>query len=382
MGFHDWVESKPIKDERIQIAVLAALGFGLTVGLYNGLVTEHIPGRTRPQEIAYIFEDMWEAAFFGFGLGFFVVYGMAIRSVESGPLRRRCIGIWLALSYFFMSWWPHATAHQYLTPVKPTDFIILEICFHWPNLAAALVLCYYQFDVLLISYSVASNNKELRGWSEADEKPVPWYKNTKVHAVVIAVLCSVGWAIFQWHYNPYPGFVTHWQKGLFITIYVTDGSSSGIACGFVYAAARITHRLPKKRTRFIAAISTFCIGFILIIATPHPVAHHVYATNPNGVIYVEYFFHLSITGAVAILGYYQHRFLVLSIKGRMGMMMRFKSAKIDETGTTDNSTEMQSRTKGKSSTERDSNSISSSQVSQVEDTTPREVSGVTVTVNT
>jgi len=229
--------------------------------------------------------------------------------------------------------------------------------------------------VLLISHSVAHHHKELRGWSDADEKPVPWYKNIKVHAVVIAIICATGWAVFQWHYNPYPPFVLQWQKALFITIYITDGSSSGIACGFVYAAARITHRLPKKRTRVIAGISTACIGFVLVIATPHPVAHHIYALNPNGVIYVEYFFHLSITGAVAILGFYQHRFLVLSIKGRMGMMMRFKGAKIDETGTTDS--EMQTRSKGKSSGDHDSVSVSSA----VEDTPTTSPTEVSVTVN-
>ncbi len=53
-----------------------------------------------------------------------------------------------------MSWWPHSSAHQFLTPVKPNDYIILEMVFHWPNLAAALVLCYYQFDVLLVSFEI------------------------------------------------------------------------------------------------------------------------------------------------------------------------------------------------------------------------------------
>jgi len=370
-----WLDNgKAVKDERFQITILAALGFALVVGLYEGVVIKHIPGRTRAQEIAYLFEDMWEAAFFGFGVGFCVVYGLAIRSVEAGPLRRRCIGIWIAISYFFMSWWPHATAHQYLTPLEPTDFIVLEICFHWPNLAAALVLCYFQFDVLLISHSVASNHKELRGWSEADEKPAPWYKDIRIHAVIIAVLCSVGWALFQWHYNPYPPFVLPWQKGFFITIYATDGTSSGIGCGFIYAAARITHRLPKKRTRLISGISTACIGFLLIITSPHPVAHFVYARDPTGTLFVEYFFHLSITGAVAILGFYQHRFLVLSIKGRMGMMMRFKGAKMDESGTTENSTELQSRSKGGKS----SDSVS---LSSAGEENPTSTAGISVSVD-
>jgi len=348
MGRPTWLE-KPAKDERVQIAGFVAIGFALVVGLYQGVVIKHIPGRTKPQEIAYLFEAMWEAAFFGFGLGFCVVYGIAIRSVESGPLRRRCIGIWIAISYFFMSWWPHATAHQYLTPLQARDFIILEICFHWPNLAAALVLCYYQFDVLLITHDVAKQNKELRNWSESDEKPVPWYKDIRLHGVVIAVLSAVCWAMLQWTYNPYPPepLVQPWEKAIFITIYATDGMSSGIALGFVYAAARITHRLPKKRTRIIASISAACIGFVLVIATPHPIAHYHYARDPNAVLFVEYFFHLSMTGAVAILGFYQHRFLVLAIKGRMGMMMRFKNAKMDDTGTTDS--ELQSRSKGKSS---------------------------------
>jgi len=354
-----WDGNKALKDERVYITIITAFGFALTVGLYQGVVIKHIPGRTKSQEIAYLFEDMWEAAFFGFGVAFFVVYGLAVRSIEAGPLRRRCVGIWIAISYFFISWWPHATAHQYLNPGMPTDFIILEVCFHWPNLAAALILCWYQFDVLLISYSVASNNKELRGYSEGDQKPVPWYKDVRVHGVVIAVLCSVGWAIFQWHYNPYPPFVVPWQEAFFITIYIADGASSGIACGFIYSASRITHRLPKKRTRIISAISTGCIGFLLIVATPHPAAHVHYALDPTGTLWVEYFFHLSITGAVAILGFFQHRFLVLAIKGRMGMMMRFKGAKMDETGTTEKSSEMQGRSSKTGKSSGDSVSLSS-----------------------
>jgi len=116
MGRPTWLE-KPAKDERVQIAGFVAIGFALVVGLYQGVVIKHIPGRTKPQEIAYLFEAMWEAAFFGFGLGFCVVYGIAIRSVESGPLRRRCIGIWIAISYFLCPGGhtlPHiSTSHHY-----------------------------------------------------------------------------------------------------------------------------------------------------------------------------------------------------------------------------------------------------------------------------
>jgi len=92
-----------------------------------------------------------------------------------------------------------------------------------------------------------------------------------------------------------------------------------------------------------------CIGFLLIIATPHPIAHFKVAPYPNQVLIVEYTFHLSITAAVSVLAYYQHRFLTLAIRGRMGMMMKFKNAKMEENLTTE--TELHSRTsKGKSGT--------------------------------
>jgi len=229
-----------------------------------------------------------------------------------------------------MSWWPHASAHQFLTPLNPTDFIILEMCFHWPNLAAALALCYYQLDVLLISYGVAENNKELRGWSEADTLPVPWYKNIKYHGIVISAICAAGWIAFEWKYNPYPPFVTKWQLGCFWSIYIADGSASGISLGFAYSAARLVYRLPKKRTRFIAGISIASVAYVLTIATPHAVAHFKAAPYPDKVIVVEYLFHLSITGAVALLAYYQHKFLVLALQGRMNLMMKFKNAKVDD----------------------------------------------------
>lgn len=101
----------------------------------------------------------------------------AVRKLE-GPLKNRCIGIWLAISYFFISfiifkksksfrcnpifiiifwlyfyisWFPHASVHQFLTPLKTTDFIILEIAFHWPTMMAAFVVCYFQFDLIKVN---------------------------------------------------------------------------------------------------------------------------------------------------------------------------------------------------------------------------------------
>lgn len=339
-----WWEGKYVKDQRIHVALLGGLGFALVVGMYQGIVINHVSNRTTGQKIAYLFEAMWEAAFFGFGLGFFCVYGYAIRNVDPGPLRNRCIGIWIAISYFFMSWWPHASVHQFLTPLKPTDYIILEVCFHWPNLVAALVLCYFQFDVLRISHDVAVNNKELRNWSEADEKVTPWYKDIRLHGVIISMISAVGWIIFQYNLNPLPPFIEPWQKGFLITIYITDGCASGIAMGFVYSASILTHRLPKKRTRRISALSIASVAYLLVMTSPHPIVHFHVALHPNQVLVVEYTFHLSITAAVSILAFFQHRFLVLALRGRMGMMMKFKDSKAEEI-----STEMNSKSFGKSS---------------------------------
>eukprot|EP00026_Physarum_polycephalum_P011126 Phypoly_transcript_11326.p1 GENE.Phypoly_transcript_11326~~Phypoly_transcript_11326.p1 ORF type:complete len:359 (+),score=24.79 Phypoly_transcript_11326:91-1167(+) len=337
-----------LEDHRIQIAFLTAGGFALTLGLYQGVIIHHTAPGTRALKIAYTFESIWEAAVFGFGLGFFIVYGYAISKVDSGPVRSRCIGIWLAISYFFMSWWPHAMVHQFLTPINPKNFIILEMCFHWPNLAAALVLCYYQLDVLLISYSVAHNKKELRGWSEADTQPVLWYKNIKYHGAVIAAMGIAGWITLGWAENPYPPFIPRWEKVLYWSIYVCDGSAGGIAMGFVYSAARVAHRLPKKRTRTIAAISIFAIALLLIIATPHSIAHFHAATNPNHVIIVEYTFHLTITGITSILAYFQHKFLVLALEGRMTLMMKFKDTKVDDNMTSETELRGMSSTKNSS----------------------------------
>jgi len=336
-----------LKDPRIRIALLSAAGFAVTLGLYQGVIIHHTDPGTRPLRIAYTFESIWEAAVFGFGLGFFIVYGYAMRKVDSGPVRARCIGIWLAISYFFMSWWPHAMVHQFLTPLNPKDFIILEMCFHWPNLAAALVLCYYQLDVLLISYSVALNKKELRGWSEADNLPVPWYKNIKYQGALLAALGATGWITLGWAENPYPPFVPMWEKVLFWSIYICDGTAGGIAMGFAYSAARVVHRLPKKRTRIIAAISIAAIALLLIIATPHSIAHFHAATNPNHVIIVEYTFHCTITLATSILAYFQHKFLVLALQGRMTLMMKFKDTKIDDNMTSE--TELRGTSSMKSS---------------------------------
>jgi len=179
---------------------------------------------------------------------------------------------------------------------------------------------------------VALNNQELRGWSDADTKPVPWHKNIKLHSLIISIIFAAGWTTFQWELNPYPPFFEEWQKAIFITIYITDGIASGVAAGFLYGATRIAHRLPKKRTRSIAALSIAAVTFLLTIATPHAVVHHAVARNPVQVLVVEYTFHLSITACVAILAFYQHRFLVLALDGRMGMMMKFKNSNIDSGG--------------------------------------------------
>jgi hypothetical protein len=322
-------------DRKIHIALITAAGFALTVGLYQGIIAHLVGPRSEALKIAYAFEDIWEAGFFGFGFAFLILYGTGLRKLDPGPVRNRCIGIWIAISYFFMSWWPHASAHQFLTPLLPTDFIILEVCLHWPNLAAALVLCYYQLDVLFISYSIAVNNKELRGWSDADLLPVPWYKNIKLHGIVISMLAAAGWIGFAWKYDPIPPFVLPWQHAMLWTIYVCDGGAAGMSLGFAYSAARLVHRLPKRRTRIIAAISIGAIAFVLCSALPHAVAHFNTAPFPEQVIVIEYTFHLSITGAVAILAYYQHKFLVLALAGRMNLMMKFKNTDIDENMTSE-----------------------------------------------
>jgi hypothetical protein len=77
--------------------LLSAAGFAVTLGLYQGVIIHHtdrmyntfllfwifsntIAARTRPLRIAYTFESIWEAAVFGFGLGFFIVYGYPYNS--------------------------------------------------------------------------------------------------------------------------------------------------------------------------------------------------------------------------------------------------------------------------------------------------------------
>jgi len=95
------VLGKGVHDRRLQIAFLSAGGFALVVGLYQGVIINYTSERTPALKVAYLFEAMWEAAFFGFGLGFFVVYGFALRGIDSGPVKKRCIAIWLAISYFY-----------------------------------------------------------------------------------------------------------------------------------------------------------------------------------------------------------------------------------------------------------------------------------------
>jgi len=128
------------------------------------------------------------------------------------------------------------------------------------------------------------------------------------------------------------------------TIYITDGSASGLAFGFAYSASRLIHRLPKPRTRFIAGISIASIAYLLVIPSPHAVAHYQVAFFPNKTIIVEYLFHLSITLAVSVLAYYQHRFLVLSLSGRMNMMMKFRGNKMEENLTSE--TELRTKSSG------------------------------------
>lgn len=54
---------------------------------------------------------------------------------------------------------------------------------------------------------------------------------------------------------------------------------------------------------------------MLTIATPHPVTHSIVGADPYNTVMLEYLFHFTMTAAVAILAYFQHRFLVMAISG-------------------------------------------------------------------
>eukprot|EP00026_Physarum_polycephalum_P007741 Phypoly_transcript_07807.p1 GENE.Phypoly_transcript_07807~~Phypoly_transcript_07807.p1 ORF type:complete len:388 (+),score=42.60 Phypoly_transcript_07807:333-1496(+) len=326
MGSATWYDLHEfVNDRRVRIAFLTTLGFAFCVGIYEGILAKKAHGRGPGLVAGYAIVNLWEASIFGFGIAFFIVYGQAIKKLQPGMLRKRCVGIWIAISYFFVSWFPHASVHQFLTPSNPTDYIILEICFHWPNLVAGLVLCYYQFDVLWMSYDIAKNNKTLRGWSEKDTLPTPWYKKHVYPTVFLTLATATAWAMFAWKKNPVPPDVKTWQRVILIIIYVTDGLTSGFALGFAYCASRLAYRLPKKRTRTIAAISIAAITYTLIIATPHPVAHNIAAHNPNHVLIIEYLMHFSITAAVSVLAYFQLKFLNMAIDGRIAMgILKYK----------------------------------------------------------
>ncbi len=60
-----------------------------------------------------------------------------------------------------------------------------------------------------------------------------------------------------------------------------------------------------------------CIAYVLVITTPHPMVHVMYARSITNTLIIEYAFHLTITGAVSVLAYYQYRFLVLAILGKL-----------------------------------------------------------------
>jgi len=64
-----------VKNQKLQISFLSAAGFAIVVALYEAVIIEHIGPRSRALKIAYLFEAIWEAGFFGFGLAFFIIYG-------------------------------------------------------------------------------------------------------------------------------------------------------------------------------------------------------------------------------------------------------------------------------------------------------------------
>eukprot|EP01111_Echinosteliopsis_oligospora_P010397 TRINITY_DN3224_c0_g1_i2.p1 TRINITY_DN3224_c0_g1~~TRINITY_DN3224_c0_g1_i2.p1 ORF type:complete len:373 (+),score=75.15 TRINITY_DN3224_c0_g1_i2:131-1249(+) len=316
-----------IRSRNFALIATTLAGFTFIVGLHFGYVVKFLPPGPPSLMAGLAAEAVLESFFFGLGVAFLFIYGYALFKLERSPLKTRCIAIWTAMTYFFLSWYPHGIIHQFLRPTDPKNYVVLEMGFHWPGCAASLVLCFYQFDVLLISYSMAKMKKQLRGWTDADELIPPFYADFRYQAVALGLVGTAGWLIFSIFVNPAPPFGPSWLKGIWAVIWCVDSVAAGSSFSFAWAAYNIIPRLPNLLTRRIATICTVCIVWITIIIVPHPVSHIRATPTVSHVLALEFCWHGSMFIATGILAFYQYRFLDLAASGRLGMMMSMRTAK-------------------------------------------------------
>eukprot|EP01113_Clastostelium_recurvatum_P048309 TRINITY_DN8772_c0_g1_i1.p1 TRINITY_DN8772_c0_g1~~TRINITY_DN8772_c0_g1_i1.p1 ORF type:complete len:542 (-),score=83.25 TRINITY_DN8772_c0_g1_i1:38-1663(-) len=299
-----------------------------------------------------IFLYVLYAVFSALGIGFFVVYGLALRKVSNSLLRTRAITTWLAVSYFFISWYPHMLLHDLYVAGTSYDLnIMIEIVFHWPLAIAAGVLCYYQYDMLVLCYESVVLKQQFGVWRSKNR--LPFYADFRVQAGVALV---VFWAIYfivqimilPLPLGPDPGiniwphsqwtvcWPAYWQQ-FFLTMFkIIDSLIGAIGFGFIFISVRIIRELPPSRQRRISIISSICIWLILAILGFHTFIHYAAPPCIEQIITIDLTVHITVIAVVSFLGYYQIRILDMIMDPTSPFHMAAGFRKASRSGTSSN----------------------------------------------
>eukprot|EP01113_Clastostelium_recurvatum_P011505 TRINITY_DN1586_c0_g1_i2.p1 TRINITY_DN1586_c0_g1~~TRINITY_DN1586_c0_g1_i2.p1 ORF type:complete len:563 (+),score=119.30 TRINITY_DN1586_c0_g1_i2:117-1691(+) len=306
--------------------------------------------------VMYIFASICSAV----GVGFCVVYGVMLRKIRNSILRHRATAIWLSISYFFISWYPHSELHELYSGGDSYNLqIITELVFHWPMALCGAVLSYYQYDLLLLLYESIILRQQFATWEMKNK--LPWYKNFKIQAAIAFIM---GWAFFlavQYGLRPIPTGqdpgLAGWSKGLWSTcwpkpwqqaflysFWIVDPFVGGVGCGFIFVSWRILRELPPSRQRNISVISSICIFYCLTLAGFHSFVHAYVPPCPVNVIVIDYVIHLSFIAAVCVLGYFQFKILELSLNptSLLAVATNMRGKKMSHTTHSGNSSEVHS----------------------------------------
>jgi hypothetical protein len=259
-----------------------------------------------------------EAAVTAAGITFMIHYG---RFLTNAPpkMKKKVIIVYICICWYMVHWFPHTQLHRYFG-LALNPLIGLEMSFHWVNLAALSVLAYYQFSIMLLCMALTKTKMNLarleKGESIKDvlgpETPKPkspakrFFGNVKVQAVAIVICFFIVLFFGVRRVFPTPGQPNEVQSALITTIEVVAAITFGVGAAFaILMGIRIANRIAPRYQK-AAWCSYAAILYIFLTDYFHAKTHFAISEGDWwGLIILEIFFHIGVTGAAFILIHYQ-----------------------------------------------------------------------------
>jgi hypothetical protein len=295
-----------------------------------------------------------EAAVTAAGITFMIHYGRFLSHAPS-KMKKKVILVYICICWYMVHWFPHTQLHRYFG-LALTPLIGLEMSFHWVNLAALSVLAYYQFSIMLLCMALTKTKMNLarleKGESIKDvlgpDNPEPksparkFFGNVKVQSIAIVIGFFIVLFFGVRRVFPVPGQPNEVQSALITTIEVVAAITFGVGAAFaILMGLRISRRIAPRYQK-AAWCSYAAILYIFLTDYFHAKTHFSVSEGDWwGLIILEIFFHIGVTGAAFILIHYQKQ--IIKVGQRLARERTSSTTTTHKSGAVGSSTEKDDR---------------------------------------